>query len=61
MFWPILSATPSLVPVTAAHGFTPGGLVFVAILYFGTGITGMGLGNFVTIGPTVVCLGETAV
>ena len=56
MVCPILSATPSLVPVASVHGVTPGGLIFVAIPSFGTGITGMVLGHFVTMGPTVARL-----
>ena len=61
MVWPILSATPDLVPVPDAHSVTPGFLIFVAIPSFGTGITVMVLGHFVTMGPTVACLGERAV
>ena len=61
MVWNIFSATLALVPVTATRGGTPGGLVFVSIVYFGTGITGMVLGKFVPMGPTVAYLGETAV
>ena len=61
MIWPILSATTDLFPVAAAYDVTHGGLIFVAIPSFGTVITGMVLGHFVTMGPTVACLGETAV
>ena len=61
MVWPILSGTPALVPFTANHGVTPGGLILVAIFSFGTGITVVGLGQFVPMGPKVDCLGETAV
>ena len=61
MIYPILSDTPALFPVYAAHSVTPGGLIFVAIFYFGTGLTSVVLGNFVTMGPTLACLGETYV
>ena len=61
MVWPILSSTPALVPVAATHGFTPGGLIFVVIFYFGTGLPSVVLRHFVTMGPTVACLGEIAV
>ena len=61
MVWPILSSTPALVPVAAAHGVTLGGLIFLAIPYFGTGITGMVIGHFLTMGQTVACLEETYV
>ena len=39
MVWPILSATPDLVPIDAAHGVTNGGLIFVTIFSFGKGLT----------------------
>ena len=61
MVWPILSATLSLVPVAPTHSVTPGGLIFVAIPSFGTGINGMVLGHFVTIVLTLACLGEPAI
>ena len=61
MVCPILSYTPALVPVAAAHGVTLGGLIFLAIPYFGTGITGMVIGHFLTMGQTVACLEETYV
>ena len=59
MIWPIMSGTPDLVPVTATHGVTPGGLMLVSIFYFGAGLTGVGLGKFLHMEPTVACLGET--
>ena len=61
MVYPILSGTLALFPFTAAHGVTPGGLILVAIFYFGAGLTGVGLGHFLPMGPTVACLGETPV
>ena len=56
-----MSDTPDLVPVYAAHGVTPGGLIFVAIFSLGTGFTSVVLGHFVTMGPKLACLGETDV
>ena len=61
MVCPLLPDIIALVPVDVAHGVTPGGLIFVAILSFGTVITGMVLGHFVIMGPTVACVGETDV
>ena len=53
MVWPILSGTPALSTVTSAHGVTPGGLIHVAIFTIGAGLTGVSLGNFVPMVPTV--------
>ena len=61
MFGPLLSGTPSLIPVTDPHGVTPGGLILVAIFYLGAGFTGVGFGYLLPMGPTVSCIGETAV
>ena len=61
MVYPILSGSLALVPVTAAHGVTPGGLILVAIFYFGTGIADVDLGHFLPMGSTVSCLGETPI
>ena len=61
MVWTILSGTPYLVPFPSAHSVMPGGLILAAIYYFGAGLTGVVLGNFVPMGQTVSCLGETAV
>ena len=58
---PILSGNPSLVPFTAPHVVTPGGLLLVAIFFLGSGFTSVGFGCLVPMGPTVSCLGETAV
>ena len=48
MIWPIMSGTPDLVPVTATHGVTPGGLMLVSIFYFGAGPLVWVLENFYT-------------
>ena len=61
MVGPLLSGNPALVPVTAPHGVTPGGLLLVAIFSLGAGLTGVGFGHLVPMVPTVPCLGETAV
>ena len=61
MVWTTLSATPKLVPVSAIHGVMPDVLIFEAIFYFGAGLTSVVLVHFVTMGPTVACLGEADV
>ena len=53
MVGPFLSGTPSLVPVTAPNGVTPGGLLLVDIISLGEIITGMVFGYLVPMGPTV--------
>ena len=61
MVWTILSGTPYLVPVTAAHGVTPGGLILVAIFSFFLVLAAVVIGHFFPTGPIVSCLGETAI
>ena len=56
-YGPSCQPPPSLILVSAAYSVTPGCLIFVVIPYFGTGITGVVLGHFVNMGPTVDCLG----
>ena len=61
MVWPILSGNPDLVPVTASHDVTPGGLLLVAIFYLGAGLTGVGFIHFAPMGLTLACLGEMSI